>query len=85
MSVDENATAGTLVGTVIATDLDATAPNNALTYTATGGTGFGRFDIDASTGAVTVKSGAVLDREAAASYTLDVTASDGDGLFTPRP
>ena len=33
--------AGTLVGTVIAADLDATAPNNALTYTATGGSGFG--------------------------------------------
>ena len=32
---------------------------------------------------MTVKAGAVLDREAAASYTLDVKASDGT-LFTPR-
>ena len=86
MAVDENAAAGTLVGTVSAGDLDATAPNNTMTYTATGGTGFGLFDIDATTGAVTVKSGAVLDREAAASYTLEVKAADAGtpGRFTTQ-
>ena len=77
MSVDENATAGTLVGSVIAADLDATAPNKSLTYTATGGTGLGLFEIDPASGAVTVKAGAVLDREAAPDYTLEVMVSDG--------
>ena len=50
MSVDENAAAGTLVGTVVATDLDATAPNNTIIYTATGGNGLGLFEIDPATG-----------------------------------
>ena len=77
MAVDENAAAGTLVGTVTASDLDATAPNNTISYAATGGSGFGLFDIDATTGAVTVKSGAVLDFEATPDYTLEVRASDG--------
>ena len=77
MAVDENAAAGTMVGAVTAGDLDVTAPNNTITYTATGGTGFGLFEIDAATGVVTVKTGAVLDREAAASYTLEVKVADG--------
>ena len=69
---------------MVAADLDATAPNNAITYTATGGTGFGLFDIDAATGAVTVKAGAVLDREAAASYTLDIKAQRRPACSRPR-
>lgn len=81
MSVDEGSAAGTLVGTVAATDGDATAPNNAITYAATGGTGFGLFDVNPTTGAVTVKVGAVLNFESTPSYTLDVTATDGGALF----
>src|SRR5437867_152814 len=86
MSVDENAAGGTAVGTVAATDADATAPNKTVSYSITGGTGMGLFDINAGTGAVTVHSGAVLDREAAASYTLDVKAADGGtpSLFTTQ-
>ena len=49
MAVDENATGGTVVGQVVASDLDATAPNNAITYAATGGTGLGLFEIDPTT------------------------------------
>src|SRR5258708_11438785 len=52
MSVDENSAGGTAVGTVLATDADATAPNKTVSYSITGGTGLGLFDIDASTGAV---------------------------------
>src|SRR5207342_1153338 len=63
MAVDENAAGGTLVGNVVASDLDATAPSNTITYTATGGSGLSLFDIDATSGAVTVHAGAVLDRE----------------------
>lgn len=83
MAVDENAAGGTLVGTVTAVDNDATAANNILTYTAVGGSGQALFDIDPVTGAITVHSGAVLDREAAANYTLDVRIADNGtpGLF----
>ena len=81
MAVDENVAAGAAVGTVVAIDPDTTAPNNTLTYTATGGTGANLFDVDAVTGAVTVKSGAVLDFEATPGYTLDVRATDGGSLF----
>src|SRR5438093_11083279 len=77
MAVDENASGGTAVGTVAATDADATAPNNTVSYAITGGTGASLFDIDATSGAVTVHTGAVLNRETAASYTLTVKASDG--------
>jgi len=62
-TIEENAADGTAVTTVQATDGDATAPNNAVTYSITGGTGLGKFDIDSLTGAVTVHTGAVLDRE----------------------
>ncbi|MDP1584286.1 MAG: cadherin domain-containing protein [Bradyrhizobium sp.] len=80
MSVDEGSAGGTPVGTVTATDGDATAPNNAISYAATGGTGFGLFDVTPATGAVTVKVGAVLNFEATPNYTLDVTATDGGAL-----
>src|SRR6185503_18200905 len=42
MSVDENAAGGTAVGTVVATDADATAPNKTVSYSITGGTGASR-------------------------------------------
>src|SRR5258708_30983343 len=58
MSVDENSAGGTAVGTVLATDADATAPNKTVSYSITGGTGLGLFDIDASTRAGTGHSGA---------------------------
>ena len=86
MAVDENSASGAHVGTVVATDADATAPNNALTYTSTGGTGLTLFDVNPSTGEVTVRSGAVLDRELATSYTLDIKVTDGgtSGLVTTQ-
>ena len=80
ISVDEGSVGGTPVGTLAATDGDATAPNNAITYGATGGTGFGLFDVDPTTGAVTVNAAAVLNFESTPSYTLDVTATDGGAL-----
>jgi hypothetical protein len=76
-TIDENSSGGTAVTTVHASDADATAPNNSVSYSITGGSGFGKFDIDSGTGAVTVHSGAVLDRETAENYTITVTATDG--------
>ena len=77
MAVDENSAGGAHVGTITATDADASSPNNALTYTATGGSGQALFDVNPATGEVTVHAGAVLDREAAALYTLDIQVADG--------
>ena len=69
-SVDENTPAGTSVGApVVATDED----DDTLTYALTGSDAF---SIDAS-GQITVASGADLDYETQASYTVTVTVHDG--------
>ncbi|MGB0595224.1 MAG: cadherin domain-containing protein [Rubripirellula sp.] len=70
-SVAENVESGTLVGTIQANDPDGTS----LTYTATGGSGLGVFNVDSASGEViTVGS---LDFEATSQYALNVTVSDG--------
>ncbi len=75
--VAEDANNGDVVGTVVATDSD---PGQTLTYSITGGTGNGIFDIDANTGQVTVLNNATLDFETTASYTLTVRATDDFGV-----
>ncbi|MGN6547614.1 MAG: cadherin domain-containing protein, partial [Aureliella sp.] len=76
-AVDENAASGTAVGlTGWAVDGDAT--NNAITYSLDDDAG-GRFAIDASTGAVTVADGSLLDRESAASHDIVIRATSVDG------
>ncbi len=73
-SVMENAANGTVVGvTAFASDGDAT---DSVTYSLSDDAG-GRFTIDGSTGVVTVDG--VIDREAAADYTIEVTATSTDG------
>ncbi|MXX23221.1 MAG: hypothetical protein F4Z93_09115, partial [Rhodospirillales bacterium] len=70
-SVGENATAGTGVGSpVTASDPDG----DALTYALTGSSAF---VIDAGSGQISVASGAALDHETQASYSLTITVSDG--------
>ena len=71
-SLPENSATGTLVGTVVATDVDA---STTLTYSLSG-TGSSNFAIS-STGAITVAAGAVLDFEGTNSWSLTATASDG--------
>jgi serralysin len=73
--VAENSAAGALVGRVAAVDPDA---NSTLTYTLLNDAG-GRFDINSATGDVTVKAGAVLDFEAAATHSIRVEAKDAGG------
>ena len=71
-SVNENATAGTNVGSpVVATD----PTNETLAYTLSG-TDAGSFDIDDSTGQLSVASGTALDYETKDSYAVIVTATD---------
>ena len=72
-SVAENTAAGENIGApVTATDADT---GDTLTYTL-GGTDMAYFDIDLSSGQLMTK--AALDYEMKASYTVTVTASDGN-------
>ena len=75
-AVDENAAVGTAVGvTALASDADATA--NGVTYALSGNPG-GLFQINPTTGEVTVA--ARVDRERpAASIDIEVTATSADG------
>ena len=71
-SVTEDAEVGDDVGTVTATDADDT-----LTYSITAGNDDGKFNIDGSTGEITVAG--TLDRETKDEYTLTVLASNSNG------
>jgi len=71
-SLDENAAAGALVGTVTANDPDA---GDSQSFALTNDAG-GRFAIDAASGAITVVDGSLLDFEAAASHTVTVQVTD---------
>ena len=71
-AVAENASSGTAVGTVIATDDDT---DDELSYSITSGNTGDVFDIGETTGAITVAG--ALDHETTASYTLTVDVDDG--------
>ena len=76
-TVAENAATSTVIYTATATDVDA---GQTLSYSLTG-TDAGSFDIDASTGEVTLKASA--NYEAKASYSFNVVATDnGTGTLT---
>ncbi|MGB6152792.1 MAG: cadherin domain-containing protein, partial [Pricia sp.] len=70
--ISEDATIGTSIGTVVATDSDTTD----LTYTITAGNDGAEFEIGASTGEIITSK--ALDFEAIAQYTLTVEVSDGE-------
>lgn len=75
-SVNENATIGTVVGVVTATDADS--PLSALqNYTIVSGNASGAFAIDPATGVLTVADGTQLDWETTQTFTLGVIVSDG--------
>jgi hypothetical protein len=71
--VDENVPAGTVVGTVTATDPDHATT---LTYAITAGNLNGAFAIDSATGEITVANASVLDFELHPSFTLTVRVTD---------
>ena len=73
LSVLEDATPGTSVGTVVATDPDAT---DTLTYTIISGNP-GLFDLDNTSGDLTTAAAASFDTEATPTYTLRVEVTDG--------
>jgi len=79
--VVENATNGTLVG-ITASSIDPDV-GDAVSYSLTDDAG-GRFAINATSGAVTVANGSLLDFEDAASHDITVRATSNGGLFTER-
>jgi len=72
-SVSESATAGTLVGNVLATDTDPGTTLSLWQLTDPSG----KFAIDAATGAISVAPGATLDFETTTSYAVSVSVWDG--------
>lgn len=76
-SVDESSPNGTVVGTVVAADADA---GDSLTYSITGGNVNGVFDINSSTGEISVAKRSYLDFEALSTYALSVAVVDQDNV-----
>ncbi len=75
--VDENAAAGTVVGTVSTADVDT---GDTFSYTLTDDAG-GRFVIDAATGQITVANGSLLDAETSQSHDITVQVTDSGGAI----
>jgi hypothetical protein len=69
-----------LVG-ITASASDADSTNNSITYSLDNSAG-GRFNIDASTGVVSVADSSLLDREAASSHAITIRATSEDGSFS---
>ncbi|XP_071105206.1 cadherin-23-like [Haliotis cracherodii] len=74
-SIPENATEGTSVVNVSATDNDGENPNNQVMFVIDSG-GSDNFRVNGRTGAITVQTGAALDREREHSYSLVVVTID---------
>jgi Ca2+-binding RTX toxin-like protein len=72
-TVVENSSNGTVVGTIVATDLDL--PANTLAVTVTGGTDQTAFAVSPA-GVITVANRALLNFEATPSFTLTVLVTD---------
>ncbi|MES2793576.1 MAG: Ig-like domain-containing protein, partial [Planctomycetota bacterium] len=77
LSVPENSAAGTVVGTVIASDVDT---GDTKTFSITSGNLNGTFTINATTGQITVANNTALDFETNPVFNLVVTVTDGGGL-----
>ena len=73
--VDENAAVGTVVGTLSGYDVDH---DETLRYRLLDDAG-GRFAVDATTGALTVANGALLDYETATSHLIQARVTDAAG------
>ncbi len=81
-SLDENSSNGTVVGTVIATDPDA---GQTLTYSIQDGNILDAFQINSSTGVLTVNNSEALDFEIRPVFSLTVMVQDnGIGYLTDQ-
>ena len=75
-SIDENSANGSAIGTVVATDADS-SPTTYQDWTITSGNTNAAFAIDSSSGELSVAASSQLDHESTASYTLELSVSDG--------
>ncbi|MGJ3236366.1 cadherin domain-containing protein, partial [Marivirga sp.] len=73
-SIDENSSNGTSVGTVQASDPD----DDPLTYTINAGNTGNTFDINSSSGEITVSDNTLLDFESNPSFNLSISVDDGN-------
>ena len=79
--VYDNSTAGTVVGTLTATETAGALQNWTLVTDGSGGI----FALNAATGAITVQNAALLKTKAGQSFTLTVRVSDGLNTSTAAP
>jgi hypothetical protein len=79
-SIAENAANGSTVATVTGTDIDA---GDTLTYSLIDDAG-GRFEVDATSGVITVKNSSGLDYEDASAHVIVVRATDSQNAFVDR-
>uniref|UniRef100_UPI00249144B1 Calx-beta domain-containing protein n=1 Tax=Marinifilum flexuosum TaxID=1117708 RepID=UPI00249144B1 len=77
-NVDENKANNTIIGTVMATDNDAGTSFSAWKITA--GNTDGIFELNASSGEISIADNTNLDYETTTSYTLSLTVSDGTNI-----
>lgn len=77
LTIAENSTNGTVVGTVTTQDVDA---SDAFTYSLIDNAN-GRFAINSSTGQVTVANGSLLDFESNTSHNITVRATDSASSY----
>ncbi len=77
MTIAESSANGTVVGTIVRSELDA---NDTPQYSLVDDAG-GRFAIDAGTGVVTVADSSLLNYEAATSHTITVRVIDLAGAY----
>lgn len=78
VSVQEGAPSGTVVGLLLATDVD---DGDVLTYSLYAGNEDGAFAVDADSGVVTVNDGGYLDFESEPQRSIGVRVTDAGGLF----
>ena len=82
-TISEDVANGTSVGVVTATDADVSATTFSA-WTITAGNGNNIFNINATTGEISILSNVALDRETADTHTLTITVSDGVKTSAPE-
>ena len=83
-SIAENSALNATVGTVLATDPDSSGAFKTLTYSITGGNTNNAFQINATTGLLTVNTPSALDFETTPNFSLTISVQDGGALSTSQ-